>query len=312
MLSIRRVRQLCKRGGRRFKSTLSKFAIIRNMKQLLKTTVLMAGLTALFMLIGNLIGGQSGMLMALGIAAVSNFVMYFFSDSIVFKMQRAEPLDDRYPQVERIVQRLAARDGLPMPKLYYVDTPIPNAFATGRSPSHAAVAVTSGIMETLTDDELEAVLAHELGHVKNRDMLVSTVAATVAGAISYLAQFAFYFGGSSDDDNSNPLAMLLAVILAPIAAMLIQMAVSRSREYLADEHSHEVLGTGEPLARALRKLEDWKLSQPPIDASPSQEASAHLMFANMFSMHGLAALFSTHPSTEDRVERLRELDGGRR
>ena len=282
------------------------------MKQLLKTTVLMAGLTALFMLIGNLIGGQSGLLMARGIAAVSNFVMYFFSDSIVFKMQRAEPLDDRYPQVERIVQRLAARDGLPMPKLYYVDTPIPNAFATGRSPSHAAVAVTSGIMETLTDDELEAVLAHELGHVKNRDMLVSTVAATVAGAISYLAQFAFYFGGSSDDDNSNPLAMLLAVILAPIAAMLIQMAVSRSREYLADEHSHEVLGTGEPLARALRKLEDWKLSQPPIDASPSQEASAHLMFANMFSMHGLAALFSTHPSTEDRVERLRELDEGRR
>ena len=282
------------------------------MKQLLKTTVLMVGLTALFMLIGNLIGGQSGMLMALGIAAVSNFVMYFFSDSIVLKMQRAEPLDDRYPQVERIVQRLAARDGLPMPKLYYVDTPIPNAFATGRSPSHAAVAVTSGIMETLTDDELEAVLAHELGHVKNRDMLVSTVAATVAGAISYLAQFAFYFGGSSDDDNSNPLAMLLAVILAPIAAMLIQMAVSRSREYLADEHSHEVLGTGEPLARALRKLEDWKLSQPPIDASPSQEASAHLMFANMFSMHGLAALFSTHPSTEDRVERLRELDEGRR
>lgn len=274
--------------------------------------MLMAGLTALFMLIGNLIGGQSGMLMALGIAAVSNFVMYFFSDSIVLKIQRAEPLDDRYPQVERIVQRLAARDGLPMPKLYYVDTPIPNAFATGRSPSHAAVAVTSGIMEILTDDELEAVLAHELGHVKNRDMLVSTVAAMVAGAISYLAQFAFYFGGSSDDDNSNPLAMLLAVILAPIAAMLIQMAVSRSREYLADEHSHAVLGTGEPLARALRKLEDWKLSQPPIDASPSQEASAHLMFANMFSMHGLAALFSTHPSTEDRVERLRELDEGRR
>lgn len=272
----------------------------------------MAGLTALFMLIGNLIGGQSGMLMALGIAAVSNFVMYFFSDSIVLKMQRAEPLDDRYPQVERIVQRLAARDGLPMPKLYYVDTPIPNAFATGRSPSHAAVAVTSGIMEILTDDELEAVLAHELGHVKNRDMLVSTVAATVAGAISYLAQFAFYFGGSSDDDNSNPLALLLAVILAPIAAMLIQMAVSRSREYLADEHSHAVLGTGEPLARALRKLEDWKLSQPPIDASPSQEASAHLMLTNMFSMHGLAALFSTHPSTEDRVERLKELDEGRR
>lgn len=282
------------------------------MKQLFKTTVLMAGLTALFMLIGNLIGGQSGMLIALGIAAVSNFVMYFFSDSIVLKMQRAEPLDDRYPQVERIVQRLAARDGLPMPKLYYVDTPIPNAFATGRSPSHAAVAVTSGIMEILTDDELEAVLAHELGHVKNRDMLVSTVAATMAGAISYLAQFAFYFGGSSDDDNANPLAMLLAVILAPIAAMLIQMAVSRSREYLADEHSHAVLGTGEPLARALRKLEDWKLSQPPIDASPSQEASAHLMFANMFSIHGLAALFSTHPSTEDRVERLKELDEGRR
>ena len=279
------------------------------MRQIFKTTLLMTVLTALFMAVGYMIGGRSGMLLALGFAAVSNVVTYFFSDSIVLKMQGAQPLGDRYPQVERIVQRLVALDNLPMPKLYYVDTPIPNAFATGRSPKHAAVAVTSGVMEILEDDELEAVLAHELGHVKNRDMLVSTVVATVAGAISYLAQFAFFFGGS-DDEDANPLAMILMAILAPIAAMMIQMAVSRSREYLADEHSHDVLGTGEPLARALRKLEDWKYSQPPIGASPAQEASAHLMFANMFSMQGLAALFSTHPSTEDRVERLKELDEG--
>ena len=259
------------------------------MRQIFKTTLLMTVLTVLFMAVGYMIGGRSGMLLALGVAAVSNVVTYFFSDSIVLKMQGAQPLGDRYPQVERIVQRLTALDNLPMPKLYYVDTPIPNAFATGRSPKHAAVA--------------------ELGHVKNRDMLVSTVVATVAGAISYLAQFAFFFGGS-DDEDANPLAMILMAILAPIAAMMIQMAVSRSREYLADEHSHDVLGTGEPLARALRKLEDWKYSQPPIGASPAQEASAHLMFANMFSMQGLAALFSTHPSTEDRVERLKELDEG--
>ncbi len=274
------------------------------MKQTFKTTLLMAGLTGLFMAVGYFIGGQQGMLMALFFATISNFVMYFFSDSLVLKMQNAQPLDDRYPEVRRIVTDLASRESMPMPKLYYVETPIPNAFATGRSPEHAAVAVTSGIMEILNEDELRAVLAHELGHVKNRDMLVSTVAASVAGAISYLAQMAFFFGGSDEDGNGNPIAMILAMLLAPIAAMIIQMAISRSREYLADEHSAHLLGTGTALASALKKLEGWKQQASPLAPTPNEQATSHLMFANMFSAAGLASLFSTHPSTADRVKRL--------
>ena len=279
------------------------------MTQVFKTTFLMAGLTGLFMFVGYLIGGQSGMLTALGFACVSNLFMYWFSDSLVLKMQGAKPLDGKYPEVERIVQELAAGEKIPMPKLYYVDTPIPNAFATGRSPSRAAVAVTSGIMELLTESELRAVLAHELGHVVNRDMLVSTIAACLAGAISYLAQFAFMFGGRDDEGNSNIVAAVVAAVLAPIAAMVIQMAISRSREYLADEHSAHVVGTGRELESALRKLDAWKQSTPPIKATPNEEATASLMFANMFSMQGLASLFSTHPSTEDRIRRLRSFDG---
>jgi heat shock protein HtpX len=279
------------------------------MKQIFKTTILLGLLTGLFMAVGYFIGGQQGMLIALGFAAITNIGMYWFSDSIVLKMQGAKPLEDgQYPQVARIVQELATNDGLPMPKLYYIDTPIPNAFATGRSPSHAAVAVTMGIVGILTDAELKAVLAHELGHVKNRDMLVSTIAATVAGAISYLAQMAFFMGGSRDDDgNSNPLAALAMLILAPLAAVLIQMAVSRSREFLADEHSANVLHGGQDLANALRKLETFKQSVPPIQPSPSEQASAHLMFTNMFSANGLASLFSTHPSTEARIARLEKV-----
>lgn len=278
------------------------------MKQTFKTTLLMAGLTGLFMAVGYLIGGQSGMLMALGIASISNIGMYFFSDSIVLKMQGAQSLDGKYPEVERIVTDLASREGMPMPKLYYVPTLVPNAFATGRSPAHAAVAVTSGIMEILDTEELRAVLAHELGHVKNRDMLVSTIATCLAGAISYLAQMAFFFGGS-DEEGSNPLVAIIMMILAPFAAMIIQMAISRSREYLADEHSQHLLGRGDALASALQKLDNWKQSAPPIHASPSQEATSSLMFANMFSMQGLSSLFSTHPSTQDRIKRLRGLDG---
>lgn len=270
----------------------------------------MGGMTGLFMLVGYLIGGQSGMLMAFGFASISNFFMYFFSDSLVLKMQGAQPLDGKYPQVERIVTDLAAREGMPMPKLYYVPTAIPNAFATGRSPEHAAVAVTSGIMEILNDDELRAVLAHELGHVKNRDMLVSTIAATMAGAISYLAQMAFFFGGN-DEENYNPIAAIAAAILAPFAAMIIQMAISRSREYLADEHSQHLLGSGQNLESALAKLDGWKQSAPPLHASPNESATNALMFANMFSTQGLASLFSTHPSTEDRIARLKQLDGRR-
>lgn len=276
------------------------------MKQIVKTTLLLGILTGLFMSVGYMVGGRSGMLTALVMASVMNFGMYWFSDSFVLKMQRAQPLGDRYPQVKRIVEELATHDGLPIPKLYYVDTPLPNAFATGRSPSHAAVAVTSGIMDILTDAELKAVLAHELGHVKNRDMLVSTVAASVAGAVSYLAQMAFFFGGSNDEDAPNPIAAMAMLILAPFAAMLIQMAVSRSREYLADEHSADVLHSGRDLASALLKLENFKQSIPPLRPGPAQESTNHLMFTNMFSARGLAGLFSTHPSTADRVARLQQ------
>lgn len=268
----------------------------------------MAGLTAVFMLVGYFVGGQSGMGLALGIAAVMNVGMYWFSDKLVIKMQGAKPLGDRYPEVKRIVSDLVSRDSLPMPTLYYVDTPIPNAFATGRDPSHAVVAVTSGIMDILDEAELRAVLAHELGHVKNRDMLVSTIAATMAGAISYLAQFAMFFGGRDDEGNSsNPIAQIAIILLAPLAAMLIQFAVSRSREYLADQHSAHLLGHGEDLARALQKLENWKAEAPRIEPSPTQEATAHLMFANMFTMSGIASLFSTHPTTKQRIARLRDV-----
>ena len=259
------------------------------------------------MAVGSYVGGRQGAVVALVMASLMNFGMYWFSDSIVLKMQRAQPLGDRYPEVKRIVTELAGRDGLPMPKLYYVDTPIPNAFATGRSPAHAAVAVTSGIMEILSEKELRAVLAHELGHVKNRDMLVSTIAACVAGAVSLIAQMAIFMGGSDEEGRGNIFASLAMLFLAPFAAMLIQMAVSRSREYLADEHSADVLGGGSDLASALAKLEDFKAQVPPITPTPADQATGHLMFANMFSAGGLASLFSTHPSTAARIERLKQI-----
>lgn len=263
-------------------------------------------MTGLFMGIGYLVGGQSGALMALGFAAIMNFATYWFSDKLVLKMQGAKPLDEtRYPQIRKMVEQITTRDGLPMPGLYYVDTPVPNAFATGRSHSHAVVAVTAGIMEILNDKELYAVLAHEIGHVKNYDMLVSTIAATLGGAISYIAQMAFFFGGNDEDGNSNPLASLAMLILAPLAATLIQLAVSRSREFGADAHSKDILGgDGRDLASALEKLEQVKPAMRNYRPSPNEEATAHLMFTNMFNMQGLASLFSTHPSTEARVARL--------
>ena len=277
------------------------------MKQILKTTLLLAALTGLFMAVGMFFGGQRGALIALGIAFVMNFGMYWFSDKMVLKMQGAQPLDGKYPEVERIVRQLADGDGLPMPKLYWVDTPIPNAFATGRSPKHAVVAVTSGIMDILNEKELRAVLAHELGHVKNRDMLVSTIAACVGGAISYIAQMAMFMGGGSDEEAPNPIAAILMMLLAPMAAMLIQMAVSRSREYLADEHSAHTLHSGNDLASALTKLENFKQSVPPLQPTPAEQTTNHLMFANMFSAGGVASLFSTHPTTEQRIARLKKL-----
>lgn len=270
-------------------------------------------MTGLFVAIGSAFGGSSGALIALGIAAVMNVGMYWFSSSLVLKMQRAKPLNEKeHPEVARIVRELAQADNLPMPKLYVVDTPIPNAFATGRSPKHAAVAVTTGILPLLTNAELKAVLGHELGHVKNRDMLVSTIAATLASAIGVLADMLFWggaiFGGGNDDDSPNPVALIAMVILMPLAASLIQMAVSRSREFLADQHGAGLVGSGKDLASALQKLEDFKQHVPPIQASPGQQSTAHLMFANMFSARGMMSLFSTHPATAARVERLRAFD----
>lgn len=277
------------------------------MKQIFKTTLLLAMLTGLFMAVGTYVGGRQGALVALAMASIMNVGMYWFSDTLVLKMQRAQPLGDQFPEVKRIVTELAQRDGLPMPKLYYVDSAVPNAFATGRSPSHAAVAVTTGIMDILNERELRAVLAHELGHVKNRDMLVSTVAACVAGAISFIAQMAMFTGGNDEEGRGNIVASLAMLFLAPLAAMLIQMAVSRSREYLADEHSADVLGSGGDLASALTKLENFKAAVPPIAPAPVDQATSHLMFANMFSTAGLSSLFSTHPSTAARIERLKHI-----
>ena len=260
------------------------------------------------MVAGYSLGGQGGMLMALGFAAASNFAMYWWSGSMVLKMQHAEPLDEsRYRNVVRMVQELASKDGLPMPKLYFVDTPIPNAFATGHNKDNAVVAVTRGITEILTDNELKAVIGHELGHVKNNDMLVSTIAATLGGAISGIAQMAMFFGGG-DDENRNPIATIAMMILAPLAAMMIQMAVSRSREYGADDHGAALMGSGKDLASALRKLDELRPAIDNVRPTPAQESTNHLMFMNMFNAQGMGVLFSTHPATEARVERLQHGD----
>lgn len=282
------------------------------MKQVFKTTVLLGLLTGLFMAVGYWFGGQGGALIALLIAGVMNFGMYWFSDKLVLKMQKAKPLNEtEHANIVQMVRELTVSDNLPMPKLYKVDTPVPNAFATGRSPKHAAVAVTTGIMDILNDAELKAVLGHELGHVKNRDMLISTIAATVGGAITFIAEMAFWtgalFGGDDEEGAGGLIGGLAMIILAPLAAVMIQMAVSRSREFLADQHGAKLVGSGRDLASALSKLEGFKQSVGPIKPSPRQEASAHLMFTNMFNMRGLASLFTTHPSTKDRIARLSQL-----
>lgn len=280
------------------------------MKSFAKTTLLLGLLTGLFLAVGYMLGGRSGAILALVIATAMNFGMYWFSGTMVLKMQRAVPLDTtQYGYVEKAVRELTAKDNLPMPKLYFVDTPVPNAFATGRNPKNAVVAVTRGITEILNERELRAVLAHELGHVKNYDMLVSTIAAAVGGAISILVEMAFWsnlFGGSDDEGSSNPIAGIAMLLLAPLAAMLIQMAVSRSREFGADAHGAELIGHGNDLASALQKLEDFKPNMARLQASPTQEATNHLMFTNMFNMRGLASLFSTHPSTAARIARLQQ------
>jgi heat shock protein HtpX len=271
----------------------------------LKTAVLLVVLTLLLVWGGAALGGKQGMTIALVFAFVMNFVSYFFSDKIVLKMYRAREVSESdVPVLYRIVRRLTQKAGMPMPKVYIIPDMSPNAFATGRNPQHAAVAATEGIMQILTEEELAGVMAHELAHVRHRDILIGTVAATIAGAISYLAhmaQWAMIFGGRHDDDDGgNPLAAIVMMIVAPIAAMLIQMAISRSREYAADEEGAKLHGNPSALANALRKLHKGA-SMIPMHASP---ATSHMMIVNPLSGKSMMKLFSTHPPVEERIARL--------
>jgi len=280
------------------------------MSNIFKTALLLGVLTAMLVLIGGAIGGQQGMVIAFFVALVMNLFSYWFSDKMVLAMYRAQPLDEASaPMVYRIVRGLATRAGMPLPRIYLIPTDTPNAFATGRNPEHAVVAVTEGILRILDEEELEGVLAHELSHVKNRDVLISTIAATLAGAITYLAhmaQWAAMFGGrsSSDDEGGvNPIAAILMAVLAPIAAMLVQMAVSRSREYQADATGARIAGKPWGLAKALEKLQ-MAQQVAPMEANP---ATAHLFIVNPLSGRSLMNLFSTHPPLEDRIARLRAM-----
>jgi heat shock protein HtpX len=280
------------------------------MSNMVKTTLFLGLLTGLFIAVGGLLGGRSGMMMAFVFALIMNFVSYWFSDKIVLKMYSAQPLgESEAPVVHRIVRSLATRAGIPMPKLYLIPSEAPNAFATGRNPQHAAVAVTHGIMRIMDERELEGVLAHELSHVLNRDILISTIAATAAGAISMLAnmaQWGLMFGGSRHDDEgrgTNPIALILTVILAPLAAMVIQMAVSRSREYQADASGAQLTRNPNGLASALAKL-GQATKMVPMDANP---ATAHLFIVNPLSGRALSNLFATHPPLEERIARLRAM-----
>ena len=276
----------------------------------LKTGLLLAALTAIFLLIGNAVGGQNGMVMAFGLAVLMNFGAYWFSDKIVLRMYGAQEVAEaEAPQLHGVVRRLSLAAGLPMPKVYIIPTDSPNAFATGRNPQHAAVAVTEGILRLLSPDELEGVLAHEIAHVRNRDILVGTVAATLAGAVMMLArfaQFAAIFGGGGRDRNEEGggvLGMLFLAIVAPLGAMLVQMAVSRSREYLADETGAKFCGKPMSLARALEKISGYT-REIPMNATP---ATAHMFIVSPLTGGGLLSLFSTHPPVEKRVERLRAM-----
>jgi heat shock protein HtpX len=276
-----------------------------------KTWVLIAALGGLFVLIGGALGGRSGMVMALGIALVFNFSMYWFSDKIAIATTRSKPVSEQEaPELYRIVRELAETNRMPMPRIHVSEMQQPNAFATGRNPEHAAVSVTRGILEILDERELRGVLAHELSHVANRDILVSSVAAAIGMSITFLARFAFWFGGGDDRDNNfGAIGMLVAWILAPLAAAIIQMAVSRSREYQADESGAILSKDPDALASALRKLEATA-KQVPVPASVSP-AEAHLFIVNPFrgrqASMSLANLFSTHPPTEARVARLAEI-----
>ena len=273
------------------------------MANTVKTTLLLGVMTGLFLLVGELIGGGQGLVVGFLFAVVTNFVSYFWSDKIVLRSYGAQEVGADH-RLYRIVAHLAQRAGLPMPRVYIIPEASPNAFATGRNPQHAAVAATEGILQILDDDELEGVLAHELAHVKHRDILISSVAATMAGAIIMIARFAMFWGGSRDDrDGGNPIAAIAMMILAPIAATLIQAAISRSREFDADAGGAAITGNPLGLASALRKIESAS-KVVPLDANP---ATAHMFIIKPFSVSGLLGLFSTHPPTEARIAALTEL-----
>ncbi|MHB1668437.1 MAG: zinc metalloprotease HtpX [Thiomonas sp.] len=275
------------------------------MFNLLKTAMLMAAITALFMVIGSFIGGKQGMMLALLFALGMNFFSYWFSDKIVLRMYNAQEVDEHSaPQFYRMVQDLAQRAQLPMPRVYVINEDAPNAFATGRNPEHAAVAATTGIMRVLTERELRGVMAHELTHVKHRDILISTISATMAGAISALANFALFFGGRDENGRPvNPIAGIALAILAPLAAGLIQMAISRAREFEADRGGAEISGDAEALATALQKIEAVARGVP-FQAAESHPATAQMMILNPLHAGGIGKLFSTHPPTEERVAAL--------
>lgn len=265
----------------------------------IKTFGLMAIMTLLLMVLGGVIGGQYGAILALGLAGVGNFISYFYSDKLVLRAYRAKELAPDH-KITMMVQRLASRADLPMPRVYMIDQHQPNAFATGRNPQNAAVAVTRGLVNSMNDNELAGVLAHELGHIANRDILVGTIAATLAGAITYLG-YAGHFGlGGRDNRDTNPLFLLLALILAPLAATLIRMAISRTREYKADAYGAKVSGNPLYLSSALSKLENYS-KQIPLEGN---ESTSHMFIVHPFKGGGMSRLFSTHPSTAERIKRL--------
>ncbi|CAN5860493.1 zinc metalloprotease HtpX [soil metagenome] len=276
------------------------------MFNLMKTAILMAAITALFMAIGSLLGGRQGMMPALVVAVGMNFFSYWFSDKLVLKMYNAQEVDESSaPQFYGMIRELAQRAQLPMPKVYVINEDAPNAFATGRNPENAAVAATTGIMRVLTERELRGVMAHELAHVRHRDILISTVSATMAGAISMLANFAMFFGGrNSEGRSTNPIVGMLVMILAPIAASLIQMAISRAREFEADRGGAEISGDPQALASALQKIQRYAHGGVPMEAAERHPETAQMMIINPLSAGGLRGMFSTHPATEERVARL--------
>lgn len=270
----------------------------------LKTAILMAGIVALFGVVGAALGGSGGMLIALLMAAAMNVYAYWFSDAAVLKMYNAQEVDE-HSSFYRMVRELAQKAELPMPKVYIIDEAQPNAFATGRDPEHAAVAATTGIMRILSERELRGVMAHELAHVKHRDTLISTISATLAGAISSIGSFGMLFSGghNNGERNVHPIVSILVMILAPIAAMLIQMAISRAREFEADKAGASISNDPTALASALKKIQDYA-HQIPLDTAEQHPETAQMMIINPLSGDGIRSLFSTHPQTEERVARL--------